>query len=218
MADMGSLTPAVSGTAEAQPRANERQSLIGITTVDAPLTNLVSARSAIDVHRPGSLIDASLVCGAVRGTPTDGHLFILLTPDSGAGYVGSAWLRATPDDRTVTAIALISAQSRCPVRSDATPAAIASPATLVDALVIADELDVGIMLDANYLDLSVTVSSAVFDVDIDLEGEDLALQADVTGNRVCLDLGLTNADYPELGAATPAPAMSPNAPTPTPTR
>ena len=144
IAGTASATPADVATAVTPRPVNDGQPLTSITTLDVPLSNLVAAPSAIDVHRPGSPFDESLVCGEVRGAPSDGNLFVLLTTAGGAGFVGSAWLHATPDDRTVIAITVISAQSLCPVGNAATPEAVASPATLVDALVIADELDIGI--------------------------------------------------------------------------
>jgi copper chaperone CopZ len=75
---------------------------IGVTTLDATLTDILAGQYAIDVHESTQQPDHSVACGEIGGRSVGNELAVGLKEQDGSGYAGIAWLRADGDETTVT--------------------------------------------------------------------------------------------------------------------
>jgi copper chaperone CopZ len=78
---------------------------IGVTTINATLTDTLAGEYAIDVHESVQNAERSIACGEIGGPLVGNELAIGLKEQDGSGYVGIAWLHAE-GDKTVVSVFL----------------------------------------------------------------------------------------------------------------
>lgn len=191
-----SATTPTTASAPASPRI-----ATSFTTIDRPLADLLAQPHAI-VVRAGAEGSQTLACSNLVGPATGNNVVALLSPRTGTdGSV--AWLQANPDGTTTVALAVFPLQQLCPSVRDGTPTA-ASPTTLLDLLLIADELDLGLDLSVANGSLRFDLTSPTFDLDADLISDGLDLAVDLNAAEVCLDVDLVIPELPLFGTPPPA--------------
>lgn len=92
------------------------------TVVDAPLSTILGAEHAINVHESAEHIENYIACGDITGEPADGELEITLEERNDSGLEGVAYLKDNGDDTTTVEVMLMQASD------DGTPEAMATPA------------------------------------------------------------------------------------------
>lgn len=87
--------------------------IAGASTVDGPLTELLTRANAVVVREPGSPAGDDgpiLACGAIGGPVLDGQLRVALLPDQESGYAGTAFFNESGEGLTVD-VTLVHGQS-----------------------------------------------------------------------------------------------------------
>lgn len=98
------LSDVTTGMTEDAPSGSEAAApvAIGVTTLDATLTDILAGQYATDVHESVQSAERSIACGEIGGRLVGNELAIGLKEQDGSGYVGIAWLRADGDKTVVT--------------------------------------------------------------------------------------------------------------------
>ncbi len=104
------------------------------TNVPLPLSGILAAEHAINIHLSQEDIEVYVACGAIGGAPdANGDLFIGLEEQNDSGVSGIAWLHDNGDGASTTVTLVLAfdlspdAGAAAPVESGATPEA--SPAS-----------------------------------------------------------------------------------------
>lgn len=78
-----------------------------ITTVDAPLEDLLATEHAIDVHLSADEIGTYIACGDITGDPVDGLLDVELMELNDSGYMGQATLVDNDGESTSVTVTIM---------------------------------------------------------------------------------------------------------------
>lgn len=92
-------------------RIIEQAMASSISTVDAPLDDILAAEHAINVHESAENIGNYIACGDITGEPVDGMLQIELAELNDSGYVGMAMLTDNGDGTTEVIVMLMEADA-----------------------------------------------------------------------------------------------------------
>jgi hypothetical protein len=92
------------------------------TVVQAPLSDILGAEHAINVHESAEHIDKYIACGDITGEPEDGSLEIELEERNDSGVEGEAYLTDNGDDTTTVEVLLMQAADDDMTEASATPA------------------------------------------------------------------------------------------------
>lgn len=122
-ADMDS--PATPDASSASPVADQASPVAGMasgssmaiegghstTSVPLPLSDILAAEHAINVHLSPEQADVYVACGAIGGTPDEnGDLFIGLREQNDSGVSGIAWLHDNGDGASTTVTLVLASQ------------------------------------------------------------------------------------------------------------
>lgn len=112
---------------EASPMAGDDMDMAQVmamstTVVEAPLSDIMSAEHAINVHESAERIENYIACGDITGEPTGGMLEITLEERNDSGVAGVAYLTDNGDDTTTVEVLLRQAASEGMATPMATPA------------------------------------------------------------------------------------------------
>ncbi len=81
------------------------------TSVPLPLSDILAAEHAINVHLSQDQIDVYIACGAIGGIPdANGDLFIGLREQNDSGVSGIAWLHDNGDGASTTVTLVLASQ------------------------------------------------------------------------------------------------------------
>jgi len=92
------------------------------TVVKAPLSDILGADHAINVHESAEHIENYIACGDIKGEPEDGKLEIELEERNDSGLEGEAYLTDNGDDTTTVEVLLTEASGDDMTEASATPA------------------------------------------------------------------------------------------------
>jgi len=92
------------------------------TLVEAPLTDILSAEHAINVHESAERIEVYIACGDITGEATGGMLEVTLEERNDSGVEGVAYLTDNGDDTTTVEVLLMQASEDGMSGTEATPA------------------------------------------------------------------------------------------------
>ncbi|MFN8662906.1 MAG: hypothetical protein U0075_13510 [Thermomicrobiales bacterium] len=92
------------------------------TVVQAPLSDILSADHAINVHESAEKIQNYIACGDITGTPENGTLEIALDERNNSGVEGEAYLTDNGDNTTTVEVLLMQASGNGMTEASATPA------------------------------------------------------------------------------------------------
>ena len=92
------------------------------TVVQAPLSDILGAEHAINVHESAEQIDMYIACGDITGEPEDGTVEITLDERNDSGVEGEAYLTDNGDDTTTVEVLLMQASDDGTSEASATPA------------------------------------------------------------------------------------------------
>jgi hypothetical protein len=95
---------------------------VSTTVVEAPLSDILSAEHAINVHESAEHIENYIACGDIMGDPEDGTLEITLEGRNDSGVEGEAYLTDNGDDTTTVEVLLMQASGDGMTTPEATPA------------------------------------------------------------------------------------------------
>lgn len=100
-------TPGASPVAAAAGSASAIPVAVSVTVVQAPLTTILGAQHAINVHESAENPGNYIACGTITGTPdADGGIYIGLAEQNGSGFSGTAWLLDNGDGTTTVTVFL----------------------------------------------------------------------------------------------------------------
>jgi hypothetical protein len=92
------------------------------TLVEAPLTDILSAEHAINVHESAERIEVYIACGDITGESAEGMIEITLEERNDSGIEGVAYLTDNGDDTTTVEVLLMQAADDGMSTPMATPA------------------------------------------------------------------------------------------------
>lgn len=92
------------------------------TVVQAPLSDILGADHAINVHESAEHIENYIACGNITGEPEDGMLEIALEERNDSGVEGEAYLTDNGDNTTTVEVLLMQASDDGMTEASATPA------------------------------------------------------------------------------------------------
>lgn len=92
------------------------------TVVKAPLSDILGAEHAINVHESAEHIDKYIACGDITGEPENGTLEIALAERNSSGVAGEAYLTDNGDNTTTVEVLLMQASDAGMSEVNATPA------------------------------------------------------------------------------------------------
>jgi len=117
----------MAGEAMASPMAGGNGDMsqvmaMSTTVVEAPLSDILGAEHAINVHESAERIENYIACGDITGEATDGMLEIDLEERNDSGVEGVAYLTDNGDDTTTVEVLLMQAADNGMATPMATPA------------------------------------------------------------------------------------------------
>ncbi len=92
---------------EAEGAASHTHVDIGLSTVDAPLADILAADHSIMVHQSADELETILACGSIGGHDVDGRFLVGISPVADSGYAGIAWLTDNGDGTTGVEVTLL---------------------------------------------------------------------------------------------------------------
>ena len=92
------------------------------TVVQAPLSDILSADHAINVHESAEKIQNYIACGDITGEPENGTLEITLDERNNSGVEGEAYLTDNGDNTTTVEVLLMQPSGNGMTEASATPA------------------------------------------------------------------------------------------------
>jgi hypothetical protein len=122
MAGMDSQASPMAGSDTTMSDDMSRVMARSSTVVEAPLSDILGAEHAINVHESAERIEVYIACGDITGEPEDGTLEITLEERNDSGIEGEAYLTDNGDDTTTVEVLLMQVSDDEMGGAEATPA------------------------------------------------------------------------------------------------